>query len=965
MVGEVKAGGGLQTQLVSGRAGEIAAQGGIQLGDAVDRLVQTGLGYLNSRTDIERIYDERAMKSESLELDTKFLQYQEERGKEFAEFSRGRSSTPGGMTKDYDAVVAQKEKEFLATVPARHREEMTARLAQDRARRVGSAFTSELELLDTADTNALNTSLNTLGSGLKAGTVSLEDAEATFAESVMKSALPAEQKQQFIERGKATLQGLEFGTVVEQTAKGYGTVGEATGQDVVAAGLLPQERGVLNAIASNESPGYNIWNGGSSFQGYEDHPAASSKAPGKSTAAGRYQFLLGTWRAASASYEKTYGVKVPDFSPEWQDRVALHWAEKRFNDFRTGKSFRQILADGKPEELLILRDVLGKPRSANPNDLEWAGVGAMSDSQFIAVMTGQQGYAGGGTGTAAGPNVWSDPRFASLSLDEKQGFANSAAAAAENSKQSMATQLKLERDQFLDQAYNAGYANNTALLEEMKQSRLWDADAAAKASSGSEVFRKSENDVSTVGAALAAGTPLSTAQQAAFGKWFGAESFAGVAAGDEASMNKMRWAVEQARMFPDGSVDAFRTALAAPETQGAALGMLASALAGDPSILRRSGFSQEDVSQVQLYQNIAKRAGNADQALTDYRKATDMAAVTGKTAAQLETESIKLFSTAYPTADDLVDKFDGWFSFSPNTTLNENTGNQLMLDASTAYQDGFKIYGTEEGAEAYMQTALDNLWGVSVTKTFRNGNAQMSQNVLMKFPPEKYYVSQDGDFGYLYKSMSDYAVANGAQASDAVLMADAQTDKEVRAGKKPTYKVIGKDEFGGAMVLPGRFGGDDLDAGVIQSVTEESNRRNSIDAVGANTRQLLDIDGKIKTAEATGDTKSAAILREARVKSEQQLEAAKLAAVEQGFLIPNLPADVNDPRIAQSVELMRKSLAEDPTMERRVEFLSRKYKDVPRDEARMRAVAEVIEKEMRITPEMAMAAAQKMLEQAK
>lgn len=913
-IGDVKASGGLQTQLTRDMSSEITSSAVSGLGDAVNRLAQVGMGYLESKTDIEFIYDRRAQSSKALELDTQFLQYQQDRAAEFTEFSRERSSNPAGLTRDYDASLAQKEDEFLKSVPPRFQEEVKAKLAQDRATRVGSAFVAELGLLDTADTNNLNESLNTLGSGLKGGGVSLEDAEAQWAEMVGKTSLPTEDQQEFIRQGRATLQGLEFGTVVEQAAKGFGSVRSGDdGSDVIAAGLLPQERAVLNAIAKNEAPNYNVWNGGSTFQGYEDHPAATSKAPGESTAAGRYQFILGTWRAATASYEKKYGVKVPDFSPEWQDRVAIHWAENQFNRHYSGGTFREILASGDPKRMLIIRDVLGKQRSSNPNDLEWQGLGHMGDVEFIQMITGQSGFAGGGTGPATAPDVWNDPKYESLSLENKIGFANAAASAAENQRKTMATQLKLERDQFLDNAYNAGYKNEPGVLASLQQSRNWDAEAQAKYNSGQEVFRAAENQVANVGKALSEGSPLSTSEVKALGAWFGEDSLAGVAAGDEASLSKMRWTVNRAKIFPDGSADAFAAAMGNPNTAPAALSFLASAIAGDSSILKRSGFDNETIANVRLYKNLAEREANADDAFKKYNAASDATLRTGKTPTQLNTEASKLFQDAYPTASSLVDKWDGWFNFRPDSKMNEATEGQLVLDASSSYQDGYRIYGTAEGAEAYMQTVLDNTWGVSQSQSTKTQvwvgggvtERTVKENVLMRFPPEKYFPAKDNDYGYLYKGVSEFAAASGASPNGAVLVPDHITEQQVRDGKPPTYKVLGVGEFGEAMLLPERFGGEPLEAQATETIRTESEMENSLAYVNEYSMELEELqsqldfekryDNQMVTSGQSGTQPSFVPELEARIgELSSKRDASVLSALEQGHIAPELAAKNQD-----------------------------------------------------------------------
>ena len=939
-IGDVSASGGLKTQLISNRSSEITSQAASGLGDAVNRLAQAGMNYLGSKTEIEAIYDHRAQASKGLELDTQILQYQKDRAVEFAEFSRGRSASPSGMTKDYDASLAKHEAEFLKTVPPRFQEEVKAKLAQDRVTRVASAFSSELTLLDTADTNNLNTNLNALGSAVKGGGATLDDAQASWEEMVLKTALPAEEKAQFIEQGRATLQGLDFGTAVELGAKGFGTVRDGSdGNDVVAAGLLPQDRAVLNAISKNEAQSYDVWNGGSKFQGYQDHPAAFGKAPGKSTAAGRYQFILGTWRAATASYEKKYGTKVPDFSPEWQDRVALHWAETQFNNHYSGATFREIMASGDPQKMLIVRDVLGKPRSSNPNDLEWQGLGHMSDSQFLQMMTGESGFAGGGTGPAETPNPWTDPRYTNISLENKLGFANSAAAAAEHARLGQASQMKIERSEYLDAAYKAGYANTPGVLEALQASGNWDAEAQAKYNSGQQVYRESEKSVGNVGRALAEGSPLSQEQVKSFGKWFGEDSFSGIVQNDAEAYKKMKWAVGQARLFPDGSADAFAAAMGNPQTAPTALDFLASALAGDSSILKRSGFSEDMIAQARLYQNVAANAGTPEAAFEQYSKVSRNVDASGRSEAQLSTEASKIFFEEYPTVTEVVDKWDGYFSSRPDTKFNSATEGMLMQDAARAYRLGFLSTGTKEGADAYMQTALDNLYGVSQTQKSRSswgpgdtGSPDGGTNsVLMRLPPEKYYPAKDNDFGYLYTAIADQAESLGASRNGAVLVPDDITEKEVRAGKPPTYMVLGVGPLGEAMMLPGRFGGESISAKATESIREKTNAANSLDYINrysvseADLQAQLEVERGYDRQQSTFGGGSPVQSRvpelEARLaEASQQRQAAVIAALEQGHINPEVAAsDANVAEIASSLTTqLRERITADGALSRRV-----------------------------------------------
>lgn len=72
--------------------------------------------------------------------------------------------------------------------------------------------------------------------------------------------------------------------------------------------------------AKNDNPGYNVIVGGKTFSDYSDHPRVSvwiKRIKKHSTAAGRYQILARNYDA----YKRI--LKLPDFGPESQDRIAI------------------------------------------------------------------------------------------------------------------------------------------------------------------------------------------------------------------------------------------------------------------------------------------------------------------------------------------------------------------------------------------------------------------------------------------------------------------------------------------------------------------------------------------------------------------------------------------------------------------------------------------------------------------
>lgn len=89
---------------------------------------------------------------------------------------------------------------------------------------------------------------------------------------------------------------------------------------------MSNAKAFLDAIAYSEGTaghgddGYNVLVGGDLFHSYADHPrkmVTLNKAGLKSTAAGRYQLLWGTWCDLKAK------LGLSDFGHESQDRAAL------------------------------------------------------------------------------------------------------------------------------------------------------------------------------------------------------------------------------------------------------------------------------------------------------------------------------------------------------------------------------------------------------------------------------------------------------------------------------------------------------------------------------------------------------------------------------------------------------------------------------------------------------------------
>lgn len=106
-------------------------------------------------------------------------------------------------------------------------------------------------------------------------------------------------------------------------------------------------RAFLNAVALGESGGkYDVRytpEGGATFDVSAGHPGIFEKGPhGPSSAAGRYQHTLTTWRDQGGGQ---------DFSPKMQDRMAWQLAQDRYKTVTGGDLSAALQANGMTEDV--------------------------------------------------------------------------------------------------------------------------------------------------------------------------------------------------------------------------------------------------------------------------------------------------------------------------------------------------------------------------------------------------------------------------------------------------------------------------------------------------------------------------------------------------------------------------------------------------------------------------------------
>ena len=169
--------------------------------------------------------------------------------------------------------------------------------------------------------------------------------------------------------------------------------------------LSPEARALLDTIAGDESPDYNTIYGGRKISDLSRHPGIDvpiGRGPnaGKtSSAAGRYQFLKGTWN------EQAQKLGLQDFSPENQDLAAWNLANETYGN-KTGRDLQSDLSSNNPALQARIGHVLSGTWTSLPGGIEQ---GAHANS-FVDRYKQSLGGATS-TGSYGEPDISQDPEF--------------------------------------------------------------------------------------------------------------------------------------------------------------------------------------------------------------------------------------------------------------------------------------------------------------------------------------------------------------------------------------------------------------------------------------------------------------------------------------------------------------------------------------------------------------------------
>jgi muramidase (phage lysozyme) len=371
-----------------------STRAGIPAGDAGGAAIAGAVMRLGNT--LQAIGEDRAKERvQNIEFDAQasYLQFEDQWNREAVR--RAENAQPGaagymeGLGKDF----GKARERFLSSLPLLLRKQYEPKIIAYEARLAGKARTFEREETDRYSKVKLADAQNALLNSQAADPSKWQEVEKE-GEALIRSR-PGASAIEIDDEARAWRKRRALQLFETRRARDEAGARAGLGVGATAGDIPPEGRALLDTIAGTESPGYNVLNGGERFSSFADHPRRRG-AGGTTTAAGRYQFVKGTWdRARNAT-------GVPDFSPASQDKAAW-WLAQADYKLRTGRDLLADLRSGSPIVQASVRRVLSST---------WEGLKYLDDKRFVDKLAAGPTSAGG-----ADISILTDPAPEYAALD--------------------------------------------------------------------------------------------------------------------------------------------------------------------------------------------------------------------------------------------------------------------------------------------------------------------------------------------------------------------------------------------------------------------------------------------------------------------------------------------------------------------------------------------------------------------
>jgi muramidase (phage lysozyme) len=766
---------------------------GQALGQLSQSLGQRALIEQNSaeaNTTMSLAYKQRQDKLERAKLEVGYIDLSNQLNRDVLDLYDKAPADGAGFTNTVEKHARDKIDAFKRQVPERLQPEFFPQLETTYQSSINSGFKLQ--------TNAENADFTRSVSKVQTDTVSAilssviqnpDDISAIEAEGqkaidrlLANSPLDAASTREIKDQVSVALKSAKLGreTVEEALGNSYvpgGQIPETVNGVVkskgpVASGLSREEVGFLNAIAGPESNGeYNRMfsqDGPKYFQSFADHPRSSSvirtgpNAGKVSSAAGKYQFLSGTWDEAAAALGLT------SFSPENQDRAAL-WLASRDYQKQTGRDLMTVLRSGNIPAIIAAKRMLTGT---------WEGLGNVSDSAFVSTISAATGNPS---------NLVNDPEFQIIPFGDRMAIVQDAAAQADKLRSAMATENEARRKTQVDQLQRdlvdgqkgaqdimAAYRKGTITLEEKDsldktnmqyhENEIRSGQFLSGLTDNSKIFDPSNEDDKKNANAFVSSTRAGEQLDK----------------GNTEYVNNLLVPMLAKTGFVPSSLSSLLVAQSSstdPAKASFALETMAKMRAGNPSAFDKS-MDSATTAAVVLY-NGAVSSLPKEELLNYIRGQSDPAQRALQDQRHKEVQKLITDDPAKFTPSGLAD------SMGLSPTIDMAAGAGLFTEFMPVFEYMYAVTNDVDKSMQLAGSVVSARWGdMDIGGVVRT----------MRYPPNKVYPSFLGSHAYVSDQLeSDFGLS---LKDNYELSSDARTDFEVNHGQTPTYTVSTIDEYG-------------------------------------------------------------------------------------------------------------------------------------------------------------------------
>ena len=543
----------------------------------------------------------------------------------------------------------------------------------------------------------------------------------------------------------------------------------------VGAGIPAPFAGLLTALYSGESRGgeYNAQYTpqGSRpryFTDFSKHPNQGVKitegefAGQSSTAAGAAQFIIGTWNEVVADLEGSPN-PITDFSPESQDRGAIHLARKRY---ATATDGRDLLYD--------LTNTTNRQTFANVKQAlsaTWPSLNGMLLEVFINHVQGASGNPS---------SLMYDERFDALSNQEKLDIAASSNAQALAKQTVIQEQMESERTRQFDavrEALDNGTLSGQTALDQKMAAAGFDYDQRQNLQTQFNEVHKKELSAHTYITSVSNGavdTQDSDFQQGANDFYASPQVQEVLNSGDQDAIAGIMRPIHKTGFVPKGLIDNLyaRTANGSLSAQENGWNSLATLWAGN-RIAAAKVLTNEQQADISMYDKL-KSSEPLDELLATLRGSRDPAVAAAQ---DMRKTAFNTFISEEPEFFLPEQVFDR-LGFDP-ALADVGQSDAMTAEYLASYRYAMIKWGNADVAAKSAMETVQSSWGEQTV---------LGSTSLSKFPIQHHFPPHDGTYDYVDEQATrDLGIHPGTPFQ---LVPDSVTNEQVGNQETPTYGVL-------------------------------------------------------------------------------------------------------------------------------------------------------------------------------